>query len=347
MKLLLISVKSEISKGGIAVWTDKFMRMCDSHGIRSHLVNTEAVGLRAVQGTAKRSIRDEFVRSRRIFRDLSDALKQETFDAAHLNTSCGNFGLFRDYLIACCIKKKKIPLITHYHCDIPFWIHNPVSRRCLEALVRISDRNLVLCENSLRYLEREFDAEAIMIPNFIEDTLILGKPKTIREKIEKVFFAGRVSKNKGAMDIYALAKQFPKIRFELAGEVTQEAESWEKPENVFLLGMISHAEIIKHMDEADLFLLPSYSEGFSLSLMESMARGVPAIATDVGANADMMRDGCGVVVPAGDTDALLQALFSLMNENKRRNISKNAVDRVQSEYSVNMVLRRLEKIYDC
>ena len=112
MKLLLVSVKSEVSRGGIAVWTDRYLSQCKTHGINCTLINTEAVGKRAEQGTAKRSLRDEFVRTRRIFKDLEGALKTD-FDAAHLNTSCGTFGLFRDYFIARKIKRKGIPLVTY------------------------------------------------------------------------------------------------------------------------------------------------------------------------------------------------------------------------------------------
>ena len=75
MKLLLISVQSTVSRGGIAVWTDRYLSRCASHGIDCTLVNTEMIGKRAEQGTAKRSLNDEIVRTRRIFADLRDALK--------------------------------------------------------------------------------------------------------------------------------------------------------------------------------------------------------------------------------------------------------------------------------
>lgn len=89
MKLLLISVRSEVSRGGIATWTDRFLNACEVHGISCTLVNTELMGKRQEKGTAGRSLTDEFVRTRRIFRDLRSALKRESYDAAHLNTSCG------------------------------------------------------------------------------------------------------------------------------------------------------------------------------------------------------------------------------------------------------------------
>lgn len=344
MRLLLISVKSEKSRGGIAVWTHRYMSRCDAHDIACTLVNTEAVGKRAEQGAAKRSISDEFVRTLRIFKDLNKCLK-ENFDAAHLNTSCGNFGLFRDYLIARRIARKGIPLVTHYHCDIPYWIHNPISHKVLGKLARLSNKNLVLCENSRRYLEEQFGVESTKIPNFIEEDLVRDTPKTINQKLERVFFVGRVSEAKGAKEMYELARRFPEITFELVGDASATVAAWGKPDNVLLPGGRPHAEVIARIDKADLFLFPSHSEGFSVALVEAMARGIPAIATDVGANADMLADGCGIVVKKGDVDAMEKALLEMQEPEKRKAMSLACMEKVRSSYSTGAVLTQLKRIY--
>ena len=127
MKLLLVSVQSTVSRGGISVWTDRFLKACEERDVECLLVNTELVGKRATQLSAKRSLSDEIKRTRRIFRELKIQLKEKPA-VAHINTSCGTFGLFRDYLVARKIRKAGVKLITHYHCDIPYWIKNPVSR---------------------------------------------------------------------------------------------------------------------------------------------------------------------------------------------------------------------------
>ena len=57
------------------------------------------------------------------------------------------------------------------------------------------------------------------------------------------------------------------------------------------------------------FVLPSIGEGVSNTILEAMASGLPVIATDVGANADLVAHGrSGEIVPAGDVEALAQAL---------------------------------------
>lgn len=346
MKLLLVSVKSKISVGGIATWTDQFMERSNSHGIKCYLVNTEVVGIRATQGTAKRRFADEYIRTKRIFKDLNRLLKTEELDAAHLNTSCGTFGLFRDYIIAWQIKRRNISLTTHYHCDIPYWVSNPVSRKCLGALARLSDNNLVLCESSREFLEKNYGLYAEKIPNFIEENYILDLQKEAHDKIERIFYAGRITKEKGVAELYELAKRFPQIQFELAGEIAKEVYDWEKPSNVSLLGVITRHEIIEHLDQADLFVFPSYSEGFSQSLMESMARGVPAIATNVGANMDMLNDGRGIIVQQGDIAGMESAIYMLQDINIRKKMSRKSVEKVRNEYGMDIVMARLKSMYE-
>ena len=167
MKLLLISIKSESSRGGIATWTSHFLSRCEKENICCDLVNTDLIGKRAQQEFSRRSLRDEYIRTFRIFRDLRNYLKQNQYDAVHLNTSCGTFGLFRDLLIARCIKKKGIKLVTHFHCDISFWIRNPFGHRWLGRLAVLSDECLVLCESSRQYLKDAFGASSKKCQTFL------------------------------------------------------------------------------------------------------------------------------------------------------------------------------------
>ena len=344
MKVLLISVKSEKSKGGIAVWTRRYLEQCRVHGVDCALVNTEVVGRRATQGTGRRSLTDEWIRTRRIFRDLNACL-DEKFDVAHLNTSCGTFGLFRDYLVARRIHKKGIPLVVHFHCDIPYWIHNPISRRCLGKLVELSRRRLVLCENSCQYLMKHFGAESEKVPNFIEDSLILPAGKQVAQTMRKVVFLGRVEEAKGAAQIYRLAERFPELEFRLIGEVSDRVRQWKKTDNIILEGTMPHEQALKCLDTADLFLFPSHSEGFSLALLEAMARGLPSVATDVGANADMLEQGCGIVVARGDVDAMERAIRQLAPQKVRQTMSEKALQRVRSAYTTDAVFETIMQLY--
>lgn len=348
MKVLLVSVKNEASHGGIAVWTESYLKGCATNGIETDIVNIQMRGRRATDGTAKRSLLDELCRTKDIFAQLRRYLKHaDSYAVAHLNTSCGTFGLLRDLMVARKIVKKGIALVTHYHCDISNCVGNPRSRNYLHKLASLSKVNLVLNQNSSRYLLDNFGISSVSVPNFIEDSLILDQHKMVRKKLERVLFVGRVEPSKGAAEIYALAERFPELTFALVGAVRQEVAGWQKPNNVELLGTMPHEQVVARMDEADAFLFPSHSEGFSVALMESMARGLPAIATDVGAAADMLSDGCGIVVPKGDVDAMERALKALEDPQLRQSICSATVEKVRRCYTTDAVMKLLISVYGC
>ena len=346
MKLLLVSPKDMSANGGIAVWTNMFLNATKNTDIDTSVLDISMVGKRLKNGSAQRSIIDEIIRTRRIFRDLRRLLLGTNFDAAHINTSCGRFGISRDYMIAKKIKKKcpNAKIVVHYHCDIGYQIKSESARRKLCLLAELADENIVLCRSSQDYL-KSLGVTSTILPNFISDDLILDKRENVSESVGRAFFVGRVQRAKGVFEIFSLAERFPEIEFCLVGAISSETAAVTYPRNVRLLGPLPHDEVISEMDKADLFIFPTHSEGFSIALAESMARGVPAIATDTGANSDMLLGGYGRIVPIGDIDAMESALLSLMDKSVREEISEHLIERVKKEYSEPVIIDRLIKIY--
>jgi glycosyltransferase involved in cell wall biosynthesis len=81
------------------------------------------------------------------------------------------------------------------------------------------------------------------------------------------------------------------------------------------------------------FVLSSREEGMSNSLMESMAAGLPIVATDVGGNAETLGDS-GVLVNADNETELAQALLGLLaDENKARALGARARERARSFFT--------------
>lgn len=347
MKVFLISPKMDSPNGGIAVWTNQFIVGCEKIGLEYSILNTSAIGKRAINGQARRNFLDEIKRTKRIFKDLKKSLKKFDCDVVHLNSSCGSFGIIRDYLIAKKIKRKKpnAKIIVHFHCDIPCQIGNKISKRYLKRLVTVSNKVLVLCENSKTYLKTEFGVESIKIPNFISGNDIVTKEKKINEKIKKAFFVGRVSIAKGAKEIYQVAKAFPSIEFVLGGVLADEMAVVDKPENVVLLGLLNHEEVLVQMDSSDIFIFPSHTEGFSVALMEAMARGLPSVATDVGANKDMIETSGGIIVPVSDVDSLAQAIQKMENYELRKGMSLWNIEKVRKNYTTEAVVQKIKDSY--
>ena len=290
-------------------------------------------------------MKDEFFRTYGIIEQLNERLKHGDYDIAHLNTNIGAFGIVRDYFIARKVAKRGIPIILHFHCDVPKWDTNCITRHFLKKILKICKMEYVLCESSRRYLRDAYGVESTKIPNFVDEDLI-AQSKAIREHIRKVMFSGRVSISKGAAEIFEVAKYFPDITFVLAGEVSEEIAPLKHPDNIVLAGVQKHKTVISDLDAADLFLFPSHTEGFSLALAEAMARGLPAVATDVGANAEMLEDQGGIVVAVGDFRAMKDAVMQLDDSDIREKMSLWNLKKVKEQYETKQVMRMLIQSYE-
>ena len=80
------------------------------------------------------------------------------------------------------------------------------------------------------------------------------------------------------------------------------------------LGQLEAAALAVAYQRADLFVLPSYHEGYGMALAEALARGLPMVSTTAGAIPDTVPVDAGLLVPPGDEVALAEALARVMTE---------------------------------
>ncbi len=116
------------------------------------------------------------------------------------------------------------------------------------------------------------------------------------------------------------------------------------------LGDVDEAELPSCYAAADVFALPSgeRSEAYGIALVEAMAAGTPAVATELGTGTSFVhRHGeTGLVVPPGDAAALAAALARLLgDEALRREMGERARRRAREELDVEPMLERLDEIY--
>jgi len=78
-------------------------------------------------------------------------------------------------------------------------------------------------------------------------------------------------------------------------------------------GWMLKSEVARMMREADLFVLPSLAETFSVATAEALAAGVPALVTRCGGPEEFVDERCGLVVPPGDVSALAEGLTAMLD----------------------------------
>lgn len=98
----------------------------------------------------------------------------------------------------------------------------------------------------------------------------------------------------------------------------------------------------------DAFVLPSLAEGISNTILEAMATGLPVVATNVGGNPDLLRNGeTGLLVPRSDPDALAQALRTYIDDpTLAAQHGRAGRERVEREFSLEVMMRRYMAVYD-
>ncbi len=112
------------------------------------------------------------------------------------------------------------------------------------------------------------------------------------------------------------------------------------------LGVVGPDELRGHLASCDLFVLPSYSEGFSRALVEAMCMGKPVIYTPVGAHKEVLKDGIdGLEVPTGDIDALAKAIDRLLADRELRDrIARHNYRRVRADFDISVIAPRLGRV---
>ena len=80
------------------------------------------------------------------------------------------------------------------------------------------------------------------------------------------------------------------------------------PVGVHFVGPVGPEKLRELYRESDVFVFPSFFEGFGLVILEAMACGLPVIASDRSAGPDVLDDSCGRVVAAGDVEQLVESL---------------------------------------
>ncbi len=166
-----------------------------------------------------------------------------------------------------------------------------------------------------------------------------------------VLTTARLDMLKGHAHLLEAAATVPEPVFVLAGEgpLRERLEARARQ-----LGLEGRVVFLGHRDDvpellavADLFVLPSISEGLPLSVVEAMAAGKPVVATAIGGIDEAVVDGeTGILVPPADPVALAAAIRRLLAEGSfARRLGEAGRARARREFSAEAMAERIGGIY--
>jgi glycosyltransferase involved in cell wall biosynthesis len=110
-------------------------------------------------------------------------------------------------------------------------------------------------------------------------------------------------------------------------------------------GKIETSELVRHYSTATMLVVPSIYEGFGLPAAEAMACGTPVISTTAGALPEVVGDA-GILVPPGDTRAIVQAMKTLLDdESMRRQLGEMGKERVARLFNWDNAAKETADVY--
>jgi glycosyltransferase involved in cell wall biosynthesis len=250
--------------------------------------------------------------------------------------------------------------------------HNTVEGgRWVELAYRLTDRLADVTTNVSRRAVERYIAIKAASPSRIRlmynglDTSVFVKDAESRERYRSELglsgrfcwlAVGRLAPGKDYPNMIRAFRrvldQMPDVRLLVVGkgplvdEVQQQIQDAELEGHVSLLG--ERKDVPNLMNAADAHVMSSAWEGAPMVLLEASASGLPVVATDVGGNAELIRDGeTGIIVPPGDHEALADGMLRLlrMTEEQRAEMGRTGREFVEREFSLPIVLDRWEALY--
>lgn len=339
--------------GGIAHWAQMLLRYAESRpDVRFHVVDIAprwrtihdlAVWKRVVGGGVQ------------LLRDVTRftwTLVRRRPHVVHLTTS-GQLALVRDIVFGAIARLFRVPVTYHLRFGRVPEIAAAGTREWRLLRRAMAEATWVIpidsaTEAAIRAHAPDVPVERI--PNCI-DPSELPPPPPARPSPRTAMYLGWVVPTKGISELAdAWARLAPAgWRLVAAGpcepgyreELTQRGVP-----GLELPGELLHDEAMRQLAAADVFVLPSYTEGFPNVVLEAMALGKAIVATSVGAIPEMLAGGAGITVEPRDVEALTTALGQVIDDDKlREELGGRARERVLSEYSIRAVFARYSGIW--
>lgn len=280
-------------------------------------------------------------------------------DAAivHINSSFNAKAWWRDlaYLLVAKLSGTRVVFQKHGG-RLEEFASNPLFGRFVRAALKLPDAVVVLSQDELKTYEGLLPGQNIAaVPNGIDTAPYMKYNRAPADPSAplRLLYIGRLVPRKGLSEIMEALAEGVSARLTIAGSGPEEARLRTRARKLGLSRQVTFAGPAwgeyktKLLNNAEVLLLPSYSEGLPYALLEAMAAGVVPIATPVGAIPEVVSEGVhGRFVPIKDALSLAAAIRSLHEDRAQlARMSQACRSRIASAYSLERVADDFTAIY--
>jgi glycosyltransferase involved in cell wall biosynthesis len=284
---------------------------------------------------------------------LVKALRKKP-DVIHLATS-GSFAVLRDFVISLTARLWRKPIVYHIRFGrIPeIAAGNTLEWRILARTMLMVNIVIAITPDSARAIEQYLPGVCVeYVPNPIDFSELPQPQENVCNRPRMALFLGWTLPTKGVEELMQAWAQLCPEGWELLcvgpGETKyiQSLIRRYNPNNCRFLGELAHDDAMLLLAKSDLFVLPSYTEGFPNVILEAMALGKPIVATTVGAIPEMLSVNCGLLIHPKEVNELREALSQMMQDEVLRNrFGAKAYAKVRQTYAIDMVFARYLEIW--
>lgn len=186
----------------------------------------------------------------------------------------------------------------------------------------------------------------VVLPNAVPDELAVPFVRPQRDRPLCLYAAGSEAVRKGVNEVLGAMQRLGEREVPIAIRIValtpslRERIEAERPAvPIRMEGYLEPAAMMDAMRDADIFLLPSYGEGFPNALLEAMANGLASVVTPVGAVPEMVGADGAIVIAKPDPELIAGAITRLVREpDVRRRIGERANAIVRERYVESVVL---------
>lgn len=199
----------------------------------------------------------------------------------------------------------------------------------------------------------------VVIPNGVDSERYSPGRSTLKAEFraERIFlYQGRVAPEKNVESLlkaWKTSEMNPNSKLLIVGNHGPLATSlmpfYGSEHGIHWLGFIAEEQRrIEILRGADVFILPSLVEGLSLSLLEAMSAGLACIATDAGADGEVLEEGAGVVMSTQRVSTQLKTLLPLFQDHREITalLGQKARQRVLDRYTLSRNITQVEELYE-
>jgi len=281
----------------------------------------------------------------------------------HLNTSLNHKSFWRDigYLMIGKILRRKVIVQIHGGSLERFCHSSSILRYVSSSAFRIADALVVLSTAEKRNFEKISGLKKlVVIPNAVDIAEYHSESQRKHSgKVRRLAYLGRITREKGlfeaveAMKLIVSDPGVNEIEFVIAGsgnaraDLMSQIEEMGVGDHVRMIESLFGKEKVRFLQQADIFLFPSYHEGLPYSILESLAAGTPVIASNVGGIPDAVIDGIhGLLIEPRDPRQIADAIRKLAsNDNLVRTMSQNCLSWASENYGLQRLSNQFDELY--